>query len=74
MSPSAFPDQKVPAWEAWLSQQGIAIEIRKTWKYGGEALYLVTLTAICWSGYTRVCGAFSKVLARIIGEYRHITH
>jgi catechol-2,3-dioxygenase len=27
------------AWEAWLSQQGIAIESRKTWKYGGEALY-----------------------------------
>ena len=27
------------AWEAWLSQQGISIELRKTWKYGGEALY-----------------------------------
>jgi catechol-2,3-dioxygenase len=27
------------AWEAWLAQQGIAIELRKTWKYGGEALY-----------------------------------
>lgn len=27
------------AWEAWLLQQGIAIEQRKTWKYGGEALY-----------------------------------
>src|SRR5581483_7475193 len=26
-------------WEAWLTQQGIAIEMRKTWKYGGEALY-----------------------------------
>ena len=26
-------------WEAWLAQQGIAIESRKTWKYGGEALY-----------------------------------
>jgi catechol 2,3-dioxygenase-like lactoylglutathione lyase family enzyme len=30
---------ELPAWEAWLSQQGIAIELRKTWKYGGEALY-----------------------------------
>jgi catechol 2,3-dioxygenase-like lactoylglutathione lyase family enzyme len=24
---------------AGLSQQGITIELRKTWKYGGEALY-----------------------------------
>jgi catechol-2,3-dioxygenase len=30
---------ELPAWEAWLSQLGIAIELRKTWKYGGEALY-----------------------------------
>ena len=30
---------ELPAWEAWLSQQGIAIESRKTWEYGGEALY-----------------------------------
>jgi catechol-2,3-dioxygenase len=29
----------LPAWEAWLLQQGIEIEQRKTWKYGGEALY-----------------------------------
>lgn len=29
----------LPAWEAWLAQQKIAIEFRKTWKYGGEALY-----------------------------------
>lgn len=29
----------LPAWEAWLSHQGITIEQRKTWKYGGEALY-----------------------------------
>jgi catechol 2,3-dioxygenase-like lactoylglutathione lyase family enzyme len=29
----------LPAWEAWLSQQEITIELRKTWKYGGEALY-----------------------------------
>ena len=27
------------AWERWLNEQGIAIELRKTWKYGGEALY-----------------------------------
>jgi catechol 2,3-dioxygenase-like lactoylglutathione lyase family enzyme len=30
---------QLSAWEAWLSQQGITIELRKTWKYGGEALY-----------------------------------
>lgn len=30
---------ELPAWEAWLSQQGITIELKKTWKYGGEALY-----------------------------------
>jgi catechol 2,3-dioxygenase-like lactoylglutathione lyase family enzyme len=30
---------ELPAWEAWLTQQGITIELRKTWKYGGEALY-----------------------------------
>ena len=30
---------ELPAWEAWLSQQEITIELRKTWKYGGEALY-----------------------------------
>ena len=30
---------ELPAWEAWLSQQGITIELRKIWKYGGEALY-----------------------------------
>lgn len=26
-------------WEDWLAQLGIAIEERKIWKYGGEALY-----------------------------------
>jgi catechol 2,3-dioxygenase-like lactoylglutathione lyase family enzyme len=30
---------ELPAWEAWLSEQGITIELRKTWKYGGEAFY-----------------------------------
>ena len=28
-----------PAWERWLNEQGISIELRKTWKYGGKALY-----------------------------------
>jgi catechol 2,3-dioxygenase-like lactoylglutathione lyase family enzyme len=26
-------------WERWLADQGISIEERKTWKYGGQALY-----------------------------------
>lgn len=33
----ARPD--LAAWERWLNEQGISIESRKTWKYGGEALY-----------------------------------
>jgi catechol 2,3-dioxygenase-like lactoylglutathione lyase family enzyme len=27
------------AWEQWLAEQSIPIESRKTWKYGGQALY-----------------------------------
>lgn len=27
------------AWEKWLGDQGIQIEDRKTWKYGGQALF-----------------------------------
>lgn len=30
---------ELPAWEGWLAEQRIPIEFRKTWKYGGEALY-----------------------------------
>jgi catechol-2,3-dioxygenase len=29
----------LPAWERWLAEQEISVEARKTWKYGGEALY-----------------------------------
>lgn len=47
------------AWEAWLSQLGIPIELRKTWAYGGEALYfrdpdghlLEVVTPGVWSIY-----------------------
>jgi catechol 2,3-dioxygenase-like lactoylglutathione lyase family enzyme len=47
------------AWEAWLGQQGIHIESRNTWKYGGEALYfrdpdghlLEVVTPGVWSIY-----------------------
>ena len=33
----ARPD--LGAWEKWLVENGIAIESRRTWKHGGEALY-----------------------------------
>lgn len=49
----------LPAWEDWLARQGIPIEFRKTWKYGGEALYfrdpdghlLEVVTPGVWSIY-----------------------
>jgi catechol 2,3-dioxygenase-like lactoylglutathione lyase family enzyme len=48
-----------PAWEEWLARLGIAIESRKKWKYGGEALYfrdpdghlLEVVTPGVWSIY-----------------------
>ncbi len=50
---------ELAAWEVWLSQQGIPIELRKTWKYGGESLYfrdpdghlLEVVTPGVWSIY-----------------------
>lgn len=50
---------EIPAWEAWLAEQGIRIESRRTWKYGGEALYfrdpdghlLEVVTPGVWSIY-----------------------
>ena len=49
----------LPAWEKWLAKQGISIELRKTWKYGAEALYfrdpdghlLEVVTPGVWSIY-----------------------
>jgi catechol-2,3-dioxygenase len=46
-------------WEQWLAEQGISIELRKTWQYGGEALYfrdpdghlLEVVTPGVWSIY-----------------------
>jgi catechol-2,3-dioxygenase len=29
----------LPLWNDWLGQLGIAIESRKRWEYGGEAIY-----------------------------------
>jgi hypothetical protein len=31
----------------WLAEQSISIELRKTWKYGAEALYFRDPDAIC---------------------------
>ena len=50
---------ELTGWEAWLEQQGIPIELRKTWNYGGEALYfrdpdghlLEVVTPGVWSIY-----------------------
>lgn len=46
-------------WEEWLTKQGISIEQRKTWEFGGEALYfrdpdghlLEVVTPGVWSIY-----------------------
>ncbi len=50
---------ELPAWELWLKEHGVVIESRKTWKYGGEALYfrdpdghlLEVVTPGVWSIY-----------------------
>jgi catechol 2,3-dioxygenase-like lactoylglutathione lyase family enzyme len=50
---------ELQAWEVWLEKQGIPIEFRKTWNYGGEALYfrdpdghlLEVVTPGVWSIY-----------------------
>lgn len=55
----AIARSELPAWEAWLSEQGITIESRKAWKYGGEAFYfrdpdghlLEVVTPGVWSNY-----------------------
>jgi len=47
------------AWECWLESQGIEIESKRKWKYGGEALYfrdpdghlLEVVTPGVWSIY-----------------------
>ena len=35
----AIARQDLAVWAAWLNEQGVTIEERKKWKYGGEALY-----------------------------------
>jgi catechol 2,3-dioxygenase-like lactoylglutathione lyase family enzyme len=35
----AIPAAAVAAWEAWLAENGIAIEEKRTWDLGGQSLY-----------------------------------
>src|SRR4051812_43975573 len=55
----AISRSELAAWEAWLAEQQIAIESKKTWTHGGEALYfrdpdghlLEVVTPGVWSIY-----------------------
>ena len=55
----AIARSDLTTWEHWLAAQGILIELRKTWKYGAEALYfrdpdghlLEVVTPGVWSIY-----------------------
>jgi catechol 2,3-dioxygenase-like lactoylglutathione lyase family enzyme len=55
----AIARKDLAAWEAWLAQQGVAIEYRKTWQYGADALFfrdpdghlLEVVTPGVWSIY-----------------------
>jgi catechol 2,3-dioxygenase-like lactoylglutathione lyase family enzyme len=55
-------------WERWLGEQGIPIVSRKTWKYGGEALYfrdpdghlLEVATPGVWNIYCAPLGAMQR--------------
>lgn len=35
----AIPAAELASWEAWLSENGIAVEERRRWDLGGESLY-----------------------------------
>jgi catechol 2,3-dioxygenase-like lactoylglutathione lyase family enzyme len=35
----AISDTELAVWEAWLSQNGIPVEERRTWERGGQSLY-----------------------------------
>ena len=35
----ATDTQDLPSWEAWLAENGIAIEDKRTWQFGGQSLY-----------------------------------
>jgi catechol-2,3-dioxygenase len=66
---------ELPAWEAWLSQQGIPIEFRKTWKYCGEGALLPRPR---WSsaggGHTGCMEHLLTPVSRITVETSRLTH
>jgi catechol 2,3-dioxygenase-like lactoylglutathione lyase family enzyme len=35
----AIPAAELANWEAWLAENGIAVEERRTWELGGQSLY-----------------------------------
>ena len=35
----AIPTAELPGWEAWLAQNQIAVEEKRTWEMGGQSLY-----------------------------------
>ena len=35
----AIPASEAAAWEAWLAQNGIAVEEKRTWELGGQSIY-----------------------------------
>lgn len=55
----AIPVSELTAWEAWLAENAIVVEERKTWEMGGQSLYfrdpdrhlLEVVTPGTWSVY-----------------------
>jgi catechol 2,3-dioxygenase-like lactoylglutathione lyase family enzyme len=35
----AIPTSELASWEAWLAENGIAVEEKRTWELGGQSLY-----------------------------------
>jgi catechol 2,3-dioxygenase-like lactoylglutathione lyase family enzyme len=35
----AIPTSELTSWEAWLAENGIAVEEKRTWERGGQSLY-----------------------------------
>ncbi len=35
----AIPTSELASWEAWLAENGIAVEEKRTWELGGQSVY-----------------------------------